>query len=118
MKIELVDQHADHFDDLWVYRIRETQPCCIYAVNEDGHTPIVGNIALSDSYNSITTVMLRSERRCSWVLRYSLSSEQADIYINKISELIRVCDFVNYTNSPEITPENPLKLSDLLGFAP
>jgi hypothetical protein len=115
MNIELVDQFTDFFDDIWVYRSGKKQDCYMYAVNERGHTPIVHNPTLTNSYNHITTIMLMPENQCKWVLRNGLDLEQAQVYMDKISKLMNDCELINWQKAPERTIENPLKLSDLLG---
>ncbi|MGR5151225.1 hypothetical protein [Photobacterium swingsii] len=115
MKIELVDQYTDFFDDIWVYRSGEEQPCYMYAVNERGHTPIAHNPVLTDSYNHITTIMLMPQNGCKWVLRNNLDFEQAQVYMDNISKLMNACELINWKRAPERTIETALKLSDLLG---
>ncbi|MFA0718965.1 hypothetical protein AB4622_23530 [Vibrio splendidus] len=115
MKIELVDQFTDFFDDIWVYRSGDKQPCYMYAVHERGHTPIEHNPVLTNSYNHTSTIMLMPENQCNWVLRTSLSSDLAQAYMDNISKLINTCELVNCKKASERTIENPLKLSDLLG---
>ncbi|MCC4856601.1 hypothetical protein [Vibrio lentus] len=116
MKIELVDQFTDFFDDIWVYRSGDKQPCYMYAVNERGHTPIAHNPVLTNSYNYTCTIMLMPENQCNWVLRKSLIGDQAQAYMDNISKLMNTCEQINWKIAPERTLENPLKLSDLLGY--
>ena len=115
MDIELVDQYTAFFDDIWVYRSGDKQPCYMYAVDEHGHTPIAQNPVITNIYNYVRTIMLKPENQCNWVLRMSLSDEQAQIYMDNISKLIETCDLINLERAPEQTFENPLKLSDMLG---
>ena len=116
MKIKLEDQFTDFFDDIWVYSESDSQSCYMWAVNNEDktHTPITHAPVIADSYNYVISIMLMPKDSCNWVLRNSLDKETAEIYMDKISTLIRICESINWGHRASQTIDSPLKLSQMI----